>query len=136
MQTTLLERIIKRHFSKKITFDPLLHQAFTQEELELIFEHSRKPEYLENEINVVNAFIKSHHIVRAKEMLKIYKTLFPTHITGLYDAKHRIQISTDLSENEVIIEQEIEEEDETQQHLPCITRRVSPSELVALCRCQ
>jgi hypothetical protein len=134
MQTALLERIIQRHFSKKITFDPLLHQTFTQEELELIFEHSRKPEHFENEINVVNAFIKSHHIVRAKEMLKLYKTLFPTHITGLYDAKHRIQISTDLSKDEVVIEQEIEE-DETQKRLTCITKRVSPSELVAFYRC-
>ena len=98
-------RILTRQLKKTITYHPTLRREFSEEELELIFGHQKKDieSYTQEIENIVN-FIESEKITTPKIIMDICIGLIPSHIAGLFDCRDYIEVSTDLAENELIIE--------------------------------
>lgn len=54
----------------------------------------------------MKSFIKTENITCKKDIFRLCKMMFPSYISGLYDGKLHIEISTDIVEGEVVIEQD------------------------------
>lgn len=102
----LIDRIIDKQLSKKTTYHPSLHKYFSEAQLEQIFNYPKDLLACGDEIQEIKRFINKEEISSTEEIFKICKMMFPSYITGFYDGAFCIEISTDMVEGEVLIEQD------------------------------
>ena len=102
---SIVTRMLTRQLNKTTTYHPTLIREFSEEELDLVFRHQKKDieSYTQEIDNIVN-FIESEKITSPKIIMDICIGIIPSHIAGLFDCRGYIEVSTDLTENELIIE--------------------------------
>lgn len=127
----LVIRMLTRQLQKTTTYHPTLIREFSSEELELIFGHQKKEiESYTREIDDIVHFIESEKITSPKIIMDICIGLIPSHIAGLFDCRNCIEVSTDLAENELLIEIMDERKYLTKEELVNIFRKYAKEEIL------
>jgi hypothetical protein len=126
---SIVTRMLTRQLNKTTTYHPTLIREFSEEELDLIFGYQKKDieSYTQEIDNIVN-FIESEKITSPKIIMDICIGLIPSHIAGLFDGRDCIEVSTDLAENELIIEIANERRYLTKEELVNIFRQYAEEE--------
>ena len=120
----LVMRMLTRQLKKTTTYHPTLIREFSEEELELIFGHQKKEiEFYARDIDEIVYFIEAEKITSPKVIMDLCRCLIPSYIAGLFDCRNYIEVSTDLAENELIIEMGVEGRYLTKEELVNIFRK-------------
>lgn len=101
----LFRRMVLRQIKKPRSYHPTLVREFTAEELELLFGGPHSLEECHDEIESFLEFAAREKITSIKILMKCAQMFFPDRINGgVFCGDPFIEISTDIIENEVLIE--------------------------------